>query len=199
MKDLICRLLSIILLIRFSKASSSSSSRAPDWLSHIDDETIDKYKEFAEERHNEAIQSALENYPVDELYLKEETLKKNQRILNGLRFHKFKIKASGFLPDYHEELGDAPVFVTRKETPLFSKEECEEVIQMAESFYEDQVWPKLPSGQYYIQGFWLKDVPSVGKWFTEMCKARLFPLLQQQFPDFVDNIDDLVVGKWQSH
>lgn len=188
--------LSFFFAVGFSAASSDvQSARIPKWLSHIDDQILKKHIKIAEERHDDAVQLALDHYPTDTVQLSEELLKENEDFLRGLKFHKFGIRAAGSLPDYHDELGEAPVFVTRRETPLFTSQECEEVIQMAESYYEDQVWPKLPSGQYYIQGFWIKDVPAVSKWFTEMCKARLFPLLKQQFPEFVDDVSDLVVDQ----
>ena len=178
-----------------SASSDIESFRIPKWLSHIDEQIMRKHSKIAEQRHEEAVKVALNHYPTDILKLSQDSLKENGDFLKGLKFHKFRIRASGSLPDYHDELGDAPVFVTRRETPLFSRKECAEVIRMAEAYYEGEIWPKLPSGQYYIQGFWIKDVPSVSEWFTKMCKARLFPLLKLQFPDFVDDIEDLVVDQ----
>ena len=194
-------------------ATTTTTSNSPKWLSHVDCNLQEKYVKLAEQRHVEAIQTALDHYPTDDSkYLPDEdTRQQTTAFLASLKFNKYRINAPGNLPDYHDELmvtsGDdkklggvaaaAPVFVTRPETPLFTKKECRDVIEMAESYFEgdNKEWPKLPSGQYHIQGFWIKDVPTVREWFTKMCKGRLFPLLRQQFPDFVDDIEDLVVDQ----
>lgn len=177
-----------------SASSASAVTNLPGWLSHVDDELLDKYVKFAKERHSLAIKTALENYPTDD-ELPTDFLEEQRELIKRLQFDKFRISAHGKIPDFHEQLGDQPVFVTRRDTPLFTREECQEVIEMAESHFGDEEWPKLPSGQYYIQGFWIKDVPSVREWFVRMVKGRLFPLLKERFPDFVDSIEDLVVDQ----
>jgi len=81
-------------------------------------------------------------------------------------------------------------------TPLFSIEECNAAIDHAEAYFRNQAngtWTTLPSGQYDVAGFWIKDIPQVHEWFNNMLKTKLFPLLVQQFPYFVESVDDLVV------
>jgi tetratricopeptide (TPR) repeat protein len=74
---------------------------------------------------------------------------------------------------------------------MFSKQECDELIQMVESHFEGKDWSRLPSGQYEVAGFWIRDLPAVHQWFNRMLQERLFPAMMAQFPDFcgVDGAD----------
>eukprot|EP00536_Pseudo-nitzschia_multiseries_P012656 jgi/Psemu1/320302/estExt_fgenesh1_pm.C_4970005 len=179
----------------FSIFPAASAVQRPDWLSHVDRTRLQEYMAIATDRHNEAVRSALEHYAVDQpTTLADAELADEAKLRENLKLTEYRVAAPGKLPDFHDELGSAPVFVTHPDTPLFSKEECNDVVEMAESYFQSQDEPaKLPSGQYYIEGFWIKDVPAVREWFVEKCRTRMFPLLKQQFPDFVDDIEDLVV------
>ena len=55
------------------------------------------------------------------------------------------------------------------------------------------MWSRLPSGQYDVAGFWIRDVPDVHEWFNRMLRERLFPLLVKKFPHFVPEMEDLCV------
>ena len=69
------------------------------------------------------------------------------------------------LPDFNYELrashGDNLIHVSR--SPMFASEECDRVIQMAESHFESlstdsntKSWSKLPSGRFEIAGSWVR-------------------------------------------
>lgn len=83
---------------------------------------------------------------------------------------------SNDLPSAFE--GDQQIFVTQ--TPLFSAEECDWVIKMAEA--EGEGLPTSKSGKYRIGKAWIKDMPSVLKWFNTALETKLFPILSQLFP-----------------
>jgi len=182
-------------LIAISSISPASAVKRPDWLQHIDRFKLEEYIKVAKQRHDDAVREALLDYDVGSpSTLTEAELEKEKTLVENLKLHEYRINAPGRIPDFHDELGEAPVFVTHKETPLFSKDECKEVVGMADAYFDGQDEPnKMPSGQYYIQGFWIKDVPDVREWFVERCKSRIFPLLKRKFPDFVDDIEDLVI------
>jgi hypothetical protein len=52
----------------------------------------------------------------------------------------------------------------------------------------------LPSGQYDVAGFWIRDVPAIYEWFNRMVQEWLFPLLVKQFPHFC--LDNAYVFKY---
>eukprot|EP00535_Pseudo-nitzschia_heimii_P002137 CAMPEP_0197183840 /NCGR_PEP_ID=MMETSP1423-20130617/8538_1 /TAXON_ID=476441 /ORGANISM="Pseudo-nitzschia heimii, Strain UNC1101" /LENGTH=549 /DNA_ID=CAMNT_0042634481 /DNA_START=64 /DNA_END=1713 /DNA_ORIENTATION=+ len=183
------------LLIAVGSVSLVSAVKRPDWLQHIDRFKLEEYMNVAKQRHDTAVRDALRDYDVaSPSTLTEEQLAQEKILIDNLKLNEYRIEAPGRIPDFHDELGEAPVFVTHKDTPLFSREECNLVVGMADSYFDGQDEPnKMPSGQYYIQGFWIKDVPEVRDWFVEKCRSRIFPLLKRKFPDFVENIEDLVV------
>lgn len=182
-------------LVATASLSLVSAVTRPDWLSHVDRFKLEEYMSVAKERHDNAVRDALKDYNVaSPSTLTEEEQAYEKELAENLKLNEYSITAPGLIPDFHDELGEAPVFVTHKDTPLFSKDECKHVVGMADNYFDSQDEPnKMPSGQYYIQGFWIKDVPEVRDWFVEKCKSRIFPLLKKQFPDFVDDIEDLVV------
>lgn len=183
------------LLLAIGAISHASALKRPEWLSHVDRFKLEEYMDVAKQRHDNAVREALRDYDVGSpTTLTEEELAQEKTLMENLKLHEYGIKAPGRIPDFHDELGDAPVFVTHRETPLFSKEECKNIVTMADDYFDAQDEPnKMPSGQYYIQGFWIKDHPEVRDWFVEKCRSRIFPLLRRKFPEFVDNIEDLVV------
>jgi tetratricopeptide (TPR) repeat protein len=185
----------LALLIAIGAISLVSAVKRPDWLQHVDRFKLEEYMNVAKHRHDNAVREALQDYDVGTpTTLTEEELSMEKNLIDNLKLNEYSIKAPGKIPDFHDELGEAPVFVTHKDTPLFSKEECKNIVGMADSYFDGQDEPnKMPSGQYYIQGFWIKDVPEVRDWFVERCRSRIFPLLKRKFPDFVGNIEDLVV------
>jgi len=183
------------LWIATSAVSIVSAIKRPDWLQHVDRFKLEDYLTIAKQRHDTAVREALQDYDASgPTTLTEDELAYEKDLRENLKLNDFSIKAPGKIPDFHDELGEASVFVTHKDTPLFSKEECKNIVGMADSYFDskDELC-KMPSGQYYIQGFWIKDVPEVRDWFVERCRSRIFPLLKKKFPDFVDEIEDLVV------
>jgi len=180
--------------------SLPSTKHLPPYLSHIDNTFLQSKLDLAMERHEKAIQKAITNFDTDSV--SASTYEEREKFLNSLQFDEYNIVADGYhLPDFHDELGNKSVFVTKRETPMFTKEECDEIIQKAEEYYssvdedgQQREWPKMESGQYYVQGFFIKDgPPEIKEWFTRMVKTRLFEALNYQFPDFCDGIDNLVV------
>ena len=78
------------------------------------------------------------------------------------------------LNDYSETLqGEDQIFVS--EEPLFSPEECEEVIRLTE--LEGEGLPSSQSGKYKLGKAWIKDMPQVKEWFNEALRTKLFPTL----------------------
>ena len=65
-----------------------------------------------------------------------------------------------YLPDLDQELrndGEVEIHVTK--TPLFSQEECQEVIKMADAHASNAGgWGKIPAGRYDVHGGWVKDI-----------------------------------------
>ena len=65
-----------------------------------------------------------------------------------------------YLPDLDKELrndGEVEIHVTK--TPLFSQEECQEVIKMADAHASNAGgWGKIPAGRYDVHGGWVKDI-----------------------------------------
>ena len=65
-----------------------------------------------------------------------------------------------YLPDLDKELrnnGDVEIHVTK--SPLFSQEECQKVIAMADEHAKNtNGWGKIPAGRYDVHGGWVKDI-----------------------------------------
>jgi hypothetical protein len=106
------------------------------------------------------------------------------------------VTTHGKIPDFADSL-ERNLFVSSKETPLFTATECHDLIARAEHHFQQEPyngeWGSLKSGRYPVSGFWIHSVPTVQEWFNDMVKSRLFPLLQAKFPNFVNSLDDLVV------
>lgn len=99
------------------------------------------------------------------------------------------------LPDLDEELrnnGDVEIHVTR--TPLFTPEECEHVIAMAEAHAKTAgEWGKIPAGRYDVHGGWVKDIAGVKEWFDDALRTRLYPCLQKLFSGAIEDGSSLRV------
>ena len=197
-----CMIYHLVRIVSSSSATPSlpSTKGLPSYLSHIDNAFLQSKLDLAMERHETAIREAMTNFDTDSVSASTE--EEREKFLKSLQFDEYNIVAEGYhLPDFHDELGSKSVFVTRRETPMFTKDECDKIIQKAEEYYasvdesgQQREWPKMESGQYYVQGFFIKDgPPEIKEWFTRMVKRRLFEALNYQFPDFVDGIENLVV------
>lgn len=99
------------------------------------------------------------------------------------------------LPDFNPVLQTRSRFIHVTREPLFSVSECKDVTTAAERFMQEShgAWTKLPSGRFEIMGAWVKDIPSVKAFFDNALRTRLFPALVTLFPEFVDDVVDLVV------
>eukprot|EP00980_Cylindrotheca_fusiformis_P004851 scaffold1034_cov127-Cylindrotheca_fusiformis.AAC.32 len=162
------------------------STKLPGWLTvHKDRELMGHLLETARLRHKEAIEKARASYfhgPGT-----SGTDDQPQKVLD-----EYQVRASGKIPDFDTEL-ERRLFVTNEKTPMFSADECASVVANAEAHFAGEPWSRLPSGQYDVAGFWIRDVPAVHEWFNRMLQERLFPLLVKQFPHFVPDIKDLCV------
>jgi tetratricopeptide (TPR) repeat protein len=117
--------------------------------------------------------------------------------VSKINFHSIAIppKCLVSIPDFAECFSNPCIHTTDPSTPLFTKEECESIIQSSIDYFDETnggKWTTLQSGRYPVCGFWIKDVPKVHLWFKLMLKQRLFPTLCSLFPDFVENVTDLV-------
>jgi tetratricopeptide (TPR) repeat protein len=172
-------------------SSSRTTVKRPDWLD-VDRVTMEQYMELAKQRHREAIAKAREAYNVLE---SPDFFEPDQSLLSQLALKPRIVESSGRLPDFHDEL-DKKLFVTSP-LPLFTPQECQDCIDKAEAHFAQTnqgEWTQLPSGQYNVAGFWIRDIPAVHQWFLQMLQSRLFPLLAQTFPEFCDSsLQDLVV------
>jgi hypothetical protein len=73
------------------------------------------------------------------------------------------------------------IYVTSE--PLFTPEECNEVIELAEK--EGHGLPAATSGKYQIGKGKIKDMPAVLSWFNQALETRLYPTLAALFPGIV--------------
>lgn len=178
-------LLICITVYAASDVGVSKAPTLPSWLSvHKDRELMTYLLGEARKRHVEAIQKAQASY------FHGAGAESDEKI-SSLVMDEYDVKANGKIPDFDGEL-DRRLYVTSSKTPLFSAEECKDVVSKAEAHFNGGEWTRLPSGQYDVAGIWIRDVPAVKEWFNHMLKERLFPLLVKKFPHFVPDIEDLV-------
>jgi tetratricopeptide (TPR) repeat protein len=195
----------IWVIVPFVAASSSDavfgvskSSKLPEWLTiHKDREKMSEYMELARQRHVESVQKAREAYFHGNVAPVEASASSSSYLpppppIDSLTLDEYEIKAAGSIPDFVDEL-ERKLFVTQASTPLFTKEECQEMVSKAEDHFQGASWDTLPSGQYDVAGFWIKNIPECHNWFNRMIQERLFPLLVKQFPHFCPNMEDLCV------
>ena len=165
----------------------SPSSKRPPFLSHVTQDDLREALQTAKLRHVRAVQTALQHYPTH-LALNGGVVVVDP-IVSTMTLTRYNLTREPLsaLPDFGTELPLA-VFVT--DTPLFSSDECQAVIQAAHTHflshhYNNGTWTQLPSGQYQVAGFWIKDIPAVHEWFVQAVQTKLFPLLARTFPEFV--------------
>jgi len=173
---------------------TSSVTDKPSWL-QMDHDTLQQYMELAKQRHADAVKAAEDSY-----FSASSTISDDARTTHATEtlppVQSFGIAAppTWSLPDFAENFNlEKVIYVTT--SPLFSQQECNQVISDAEEYFAKEhggEWTTLPSGQYDVAGFWIKSVPAVHEWFNTAVRTKLFPLVQRQFPHFC-NEDDLVV------
>jgi len=158
----------------------------------------------ARQRHNDAIQTAKESY----WYTDDDGGDKSINSPIPSLFDTYTMDSPPWsIPDFPDVLTSEKsscIHVTKgassklndaTSTPLFTPEECNYVISQADLYFNETNngnWEILRSGRFPICGFWIKTIPSVHKWFNEMLQQRLFPTFVKLFPDFVQNVTDLV-------
>ena len=185
---MILRIFPLFALV-FHGAAASTAPGKPSFVQHVNREMLQEALSVAQQLHNGAVQKALSNYPTN---LDPKPVDTER--LDQIKLKEYKIEAPGQLPDFSDILPRA-VFVTDP-TPLFTKEECADVIRMAEAHFAEHnngEWTKQQSGQYEVTGFLIREIPAVQEWFVRQCQTRLFPLLARQFPEFCQDPEDLCV------
>jgi tetratricopeptide (TPR) repeat protein len=193
-----------VLLVQVMTESSMSSSttismQKPAWV-QMDPVTLEKYKELAKQRHESAVKAAQESYYShsasdtndNSVSLQEEPLLPPN--LPPCKTFGIAAPPTWSLPDFQNDFNLHQV-IKVTQSPLFSQEECHQVIEHANKHFGDNntPWTTLPSGPYRVAGFWIKSVPAVHTWFQEAVRTKLFPLLAREFPQFCSSAHDLVV------
>jgi tetratricopeptide (TPR) repeat protein len=178
-------------ITRRATETASSIQQRPDWL-NVNKDTLQNYLQQARQRHHDAVKTATEHYwSGPSLSSGEDLPNASTAATVPVTTHALTPPGSWRLPDFSDELGST-IFTTTQ--PLLTADDCNDLIQRAETYFQGAPWTTLPSGQYDVAGFWLKSIPSVHEWFNDQLKHRLLPLLQQQFPSFVESsMDDLCV------
>jgi hypothetical protein len=121
-----------------------------------------KYMELVCQRHAESIQKARDSY------FHGSALSNSAFPIDALKLEEYEVKAAGSIPNFLTEL-ERKLMVTEASTPLFTADECQEVVSKAEEHFQGTGgWTTLPSGQYDVAGFWIRDVPAIYEWFNRM-------------------------------
>lgn len=85
--------------------------------------------------------------------------------------------------------GEESLYIHITKAPLFSADECDRVVAMAEA--EGGGLPTSKSGKYQIGKAWVKEMPGVLQWFNGALEHKLFPALAGLFPGFVSSTSAL--------
>ncbi len=144
------------------------------------------------QRHNDAVESARSAYPIDSTSQNQPSA---EQAISNIKFQSISIPKVKAIPDFHELFPNPCIHTSDPSTPLFTREQCQSIIDAAETHFQETnggQWTTLQSGRYPVCGFWIKDIPAVHNWFKAILQTQLFPHLQELFPDFVDDISDLV-------
>lgn len=144
-------------------------------------------------RHDEAVQSARNAYDLSAPTLTDDEAK--QFDTSKIKFHSISVPKPSAIPDFHTSFPNPCIHTSSPDTPLFSKEDCNSIIDAANRHFQETnngQWTTLQSGRHPVCGFWIKDVPAVHDWFRRMLVQKLFPHLRLLFPDFVQDVGDLV-------
>jgi len=179
----------------------------------LDDTIMNRLKRKALESHSKNILQARNDYwsapeVKDDDELKHYT-EGEDSIVPTVQFDSYYMDSPSWsIPDFSNDFEEPCIFVTRgassisssssnliKATPLFTPEECKNVIDDAEEHFRltnNGKWSTLPSGRFEVIGFNVKEVPSVHSWFNSMLEQRLFPTLLRLFPKFAHEMIDLV-------
>lgn len=157
-------LLSLVLKSSAESASASvsnhvASQQRPAFL-ELDRARLPSLLALAKDRHHEAVQAARQAY-----YWDDGSSEANDESITSeidaiqVETHVIEPPSTWSLPDFQDDFANE-IKVTRGaaardaelSTPLFSPEECQQVIDAAEFHFEGKPWTTLPSGQYDVAG-----------------------------------------------
>jgi hypothetical protein len=134
----------------------------------LDRSQLEYYRKIAQSRHDASVEAALNAYPWDNNSNNNHNHDDEEQFdldLVGLDRIAIQPPSTWKLPDFHDELvtlihvtrgasEESPVTTTvSPPTPLFTPDECQSVIQAAESHFEGSSWTTLPSGDYQVAGY----------------------------------------------
>ena len=182
----------VVVATKVARTAAASSRGRPPFVEHVSKEALQQALRVAAQRHRDAVQLALDHFPVDDTDTDDAVV--DQAAIDAVQLKAYPLTAVSpdSLPDFGNEL-DTNIYVT--DPPLFSREECASVIQKAEEHFQQTnggEWTTQKSGQYQVAGFLLQEVPAVREWFIQTVRTKLFPILAKTFPDFC-NAEDLCV------
>jgi hypothetical protein len=139
--------------------TSHGTSLPPPAFLELDRSKLPSFFALAKDRHNEAVHAARQAYycagSIDANYVSETREIDNVQV----ETHVIEPPSTWSLPDFPDDFANE-IKVTRgasvqegdDSTPLFSPEECQQVIDAAEAHFEGESWTTLPSGQYDVAG-----------------------------------------------
>ena len=90
--------------------------------------------------------------------------------------------------DFPSAFANRDVIYVSKQ-PLFTPDECSQIISLAEE--EGEGLPSTKSGKYQIGKAWIKEMPGVLKWFNGALASKLFPTLSSLFSELLPDATTL--------
>lgn len=157
-------LLPLVLKSSAESASASISNHVtsqprPAFL-ELDRSKLPSLLALAKDRHHEAVEAARQAY-----YWDDGSSEANDESITSeidaiqVETHVIEPPSTWSLPDFQDDFANeikvtrgAAVGDAELSTPLFSPEECQQVIDAAESHFDGKPWTTLPSGQYDVAG-----------------------------------------------
>lgn len=129
----------------------------PEFL-ELDRSSLQACLDLAKDRHSAAIKAAEAAYWSGGAICSDESEPSTEIDAIQVETHTLVPPSTWSLPDFAAEFQNE-IKVTRgaahggnDATPLFTPEECQEVIEAAEAHFEGKSWTTLPSGQYDVSG-----------------------------------------------
>ena len=144
----------LILLAEATVPRGGSALESRPAFLEIDRSSLQAYLDRANDRHRLAVKAAAAAYWSGA----DDSEPSTEIDAIQVETHTLVPPSTWSLPDFADELQNE-IKVTRgaahggdDATPLFTPEECQEVIDAAEAHFEGQSWTTLPSGQYDVSG-----------------------------------------------
>lgn len=139
------------------RGGGSALASRPEFL-ELDRSSLQACLDLAKDRHNAAIKAAAAAYWSGGATDADDSEPPTEIDAILVETHKLAPPSTWSLPDFADEFQNE-IKVTRgaahggnDATPLFTPDECQEVIDAAEAHFEGQSWTTLPSGQYDVSG-----------------------------------------------